>query len=51
MIFYRITESFEFDLSIFFYYYCGCRGQFARTSTNLTDPESNDHVSLKSPLY
>jgi hypothetical protein len=26
-------------------------GQLARTSTNLMDPEVNDHVSLQSPSY
>ena len=31
--------------------YRGCPGQFARTSTNPTGPEVNDHVSLQWPSY
>jgi hypothetical protein len=35
----------------FFFDYRGCPGQLARTSTNSTDPEVNDHVSLHWPSY
>jgi len=31
----------------FFFDYRGCPGQLARTSTNPTGPEVNDHVSLQ----
>jgi len=35
----------------FFFFYRGCPGQLARTSTNPTGPEVNDHVSLQWPSY
>jgi len=41
------------DWCIFFFFfdYRGCPGQLARTSTNPTGPEVNDHVSLQWPSY
>jgi hypothetical protein len=33
--------------SFFFFYQNGCPDQFARTSTNPTGPEVNDHASLQ----
>jgi hypothetical protein len=38
-------------LFFFFLVYRGCLGQFARTSTNPTGLEVNDHVSLQWPSY
>ena len=35
----------------FFYYFFFFNCQFTRTSTNLTGPEVNDHVSLQWPSY
>jgi len=35
----------------FFLVLRGCPGQLARTSTNPTGPEVNDHVSLQWPSY
>jgi hypothetical protein len=47
-----IKDIFYFLFFIFiFFYYRGCPGQLARTSTNLTGPEVNDHVSLQWPSY
>jgi hypothetical protein len=40
-----------FCFFFYYYYYRECPGQLARTSTNLTDPEVNDHVSLQWPSY
>ena len=37
--------------STFFFFKYGCSGQLARTSTNPTSPEVNDHVSLQWPSY
>jgi len=39
------------NLYIYIYIYRGCPGQLARTSTNPTGPEVNDHVSLQWPSY
>jgi len=40
-----------FFFFFFFFYFRGCPGQLARTSTNPTGPEVNDHVSLQWPSY
>jgi hypothetical protein len=37
------------NTSFFFFLLRGCPGQLARTSTNPTGPEVNDHVSLQWP--
>ena len=42
---------FKMICFFFFFDYRGCPGQLARTSTNLTGPEVNDHVSLQWPSY
>jgi hypothetical protein len=36
---------------VFFFSLTWVSGQFARTSTNLTGPKVNDHVSLQWPSY
>ena len=39
------------NMYIYIYIKCECPDQLAHTSTNLTGPEVNDHVSLQWPSY
>jgi hypothetical protein len=47
----RFFFIFFYFYLFFFFDYRGCPGQLARTSTNPTGPEVNDHVSLQWPSY